>query len=191
MTKRLRKSGKKTDWIFNASKTTNDIFPNPNYKGAVVLISPDKVRSEIIHQIQSIHCYNKTANALDFQLCSYLGYLIRGGSKSSYCILTNDKGFDAAVSFWAEKGIKIYRHSLAAEIGYPDKTRVGYMPNLGAILSLKANNPDLKTIEKIIKESDSVAVVLNKITTVLGTRTGKNYCKKLEKHLKKYYLVNK
>ena len=81
-----------------------------------------------IHQIQSIHCYNKTANALDFQLCSYLGYLIRGGSKSSYCILTNDKGFDAAVSFWAEKGIKIYRHSLAAEIGYPDKTRVGYMP---------------------------------------------------------------
>ena len=61
-----------------------------------------------IHQIQSIHCYNKTANALDFQLCSYLGYLIRGGSKSSYCILTNDKGFDAAVSFWAEKGIKIY-----------------------------------------------------------------------------------
>ena len=23
-------------------------FPNPNYKGAVVLISPDKVRSEII-----------------------------------------------------------------------------------------------------------------------------------------------
>lgn len=55
------------------------------------------------------------------------------------------------------------------------------MPNLGAILSLKANNPDLKTIEKIIKESDSVAVVLNKITTVLGTRTGKNYCKKLEK----------
>ena len=26
-----------------------------------------------IHQIQSIHCYNKTANALDFQLCSYLG----------------------------------------------------------------------------------------------------------------------
>lgn len=130
-------------------------------------------------------------DALDFQLCSYLGYLIRGGSKSSYCILTNDKGFDAAVSFWAEKGIKIYRHSLAAEIGYPDKTRVGYMPNLGAILSLKANNPDLKTIEKIIKESDSVAVVLNKITTVLGTRTGKNYCKKLEKHLKKYYLVNK
>ena len=109
-----------------------------------------------IHQIQSIHCYNKTANALDFQLCSYLGYLIRG-----------------------------------AEIGYSDKTRVGSMPNLGAILSLKANNPDLKTIEKIIKESDSVAVVLNKITTVLGTRTGKNYCKKLEKHLKKYYLVNK
>jgi hypothetical protein len=48
VTKRLRKSGKKTDWIFNASKTTNDIFPNPNYKGAVVLISPDKVRSEII-----------------------------------------------------------------------------------------------------------------------------------------------
>lgn len=59
------------------------------------------------------------------------------------------------------------------------------MPNLGAILSLKANNPDLKTIEKIIKESDSVAVVLNKITTVLGTRTGKKLLQKVREAFKK------
>ena len=108
-----------------------------------------------IHQIQSIHCYNKTANALDFQLCSYLGYLIRGGSKSSYCILTNDKGFDAAVSFWAEKGIKIYRHSLAAEIGYPDKTRMGSMPNLGAILSLNFPPKKSDTASLIAKDSNA------------------------------------
>ena len=71
-----------------------------------------KTLASFISQIQTIYCHNETANALDFQLCSYLGYLIRGGSKSFYCILTNDKGFDAAVSFWKDKGIKICRSEL-------------------------------------------------------------------------------
>lgn len=43
----VEKAVEKTDWIFNASKITNDICPNPNYKGAIVLISPDKIRVEL------------------------------------------------------------------------------------------------------------------------------------------------
>lgn len=43
----IEKAVTKTDWIFNASKITNDISPNPKYKDAIVLISPDKVRTEL------------------------------------------------------------------------------------------------------------------------------------------------
>ena len=60
-----------------------------------------------IHQLETIHCQNGTANALDFQLVSYLGYLIRMDTKSTYCILSKDKGYDAVVHFWKEKGIQI------------------------------------------------------------------------------------
>ena len=42
-----------------------------------------------IRQLETIHCQNGTANALDFQLVSYLGYLIRMDTKSTYCILFN------------------------------------------------------------------------------------------------------
>ena len=62
-----------------------------------------------IHQLETIHCQNGTANALDFQLVSYLGYLIRMDTKSTYCILSKDKGYDVVVNFWKEKGIHIYR----------------------------------------------------------------------------------
>ena len=30
-------------------------------------------------------------------------------TKSTYCILSKDKGYDAVVHFWKEKGIHIYR----------------------------------------------------------------------------------
>lgn len=46
-------------------------------------------------------------NALDFQLSSYIGYLI-GSNNNDFCIVSNDKGFDTVVGFWKdEKGITI------------------------------------------------------------------------------------
>lgn len=48
-------------------------------------------------------------NALDFQLSSYVGYLI-GSSNNDFCVVSNDNGFDAIVNFWKnEKGITIKR----------------------------------------------------------------------------------
>ena len=63
-----------------------------------------------------LNCCAKTAitgtkNALDFQLSSYLGYLIGKKSKSSakYFIVSNDKGYDCLCSFWKNQGIKVER----------------------------------------------------------------------------------
>ena len=48
-------------------------------------------------------------NSLDFQLISYLGYLIANDSESSYFIISNDAGFDSAVAFWKARNVAICR----------------------------------------------------------------------------------
>ena len=51
-----------------------------------------------------------TKKALDFQLVTYLGYLIRANEKThaQYCIISKDNGFSHIANFWREeKGLEI------------------------------------------------------------------------------------
>lgn len=52
--------------------------------------------------IEVIDYYSGKAkkNALDFQLVSYLGYIISKQGKQRYVIVSNDCGFDPVVEFW-------------------------------------------------------------------------------------------
>ena len=59
-----------------------------------------------------IHCYSGR-NGLDFQLITYLGYLVKSSPKSEYIIVSNDMGFDAAVKFWTERKKNIIRLNAA------------------------------------------------------------------------------
>lgn len=52
--------------------------------------------------------YNVTSggkNALDFQLSSFLGYLISRGEDKNFCIISNDRGYDHVKSFWEKSGL--------------------------------------------------------------------------------------
>ncbi|MCH5348580.1 MAG: hypothetical protein J1E40_04590 [Oscillospiraceae bacterium] len=44
-------------------------------------------------------------NALDFQLSSFLGYLISKGEEKNFCIISNDKGFEYVKAFWERSGL--------------------------------------------------------------------------------------
>jgi hypothetical protein len=56
------------------------------------------------------HVHTGTKNALDFQLSSYLGYLIQGHPGASFIIVSKDAGYDVVRKFWKdEKNIKIKR----------------------------------------------------------------------------------
>lgn len=48
-------------------------------------------------------------NALDFQLVSWLGYLIKDNENTEFCIVSNDRGFDFVVDFWSKKNVKVNR----------------------------------------------------------------------------------
>ncbi len=60
--------------------------------------------------IQFEECF-EGQNALDFQLISYLGYLIGTDESESpeFIVMSNDTGFDPAVRFWKKKGFVVNR----------------------------------------------------------------------------------
>ena len=63
------------------------------------------------NQFEMIKC-NPGKNGLDFQLVSYLGYLLKTASKSNYIIVSNDCGFDAVVKFWQDRGMSVIRSNV-------------------------------------------------------------------------------
>lgn len=94
--------------------------PHMSYMSVIRLIENNKIN------IRFEECYEGT-NALDFQLVSYMGYLMGcAGSFSEnkcdaasaescadeYIIMSNDTGYDPAVRFWKDKGFAIRRFNV-------------------------------------------------------------------------------
>ena len=50
-----------------------------------------------------------TKNALDFQLVTFLGYLIHDAKAEAYYIISKDNGFDSVLKFWNGQGVKVLR----------------------------------------------------------------------------------
>lgn len=50
---------------------------------------------------------NGTDNALDFQLSSYLGYMIGQNAADNYYIVSNDKGYDCLQDYWKGYNVNI------------------------------------------------------------------------------------
>ncbi len=61
-------------------------------------------------KIEFIRTHKTAKNYLDFQLSTYLGYLIGRGEKGEVIVVSNDKGFDSVVDFWKGRNITISRY---------------------------------------------------------------------------------
>lgn len=62
-------------------------------------------------RIESYRAGTGSKNALDFQLSSYLGYVIGKNEKKQYqyFIISEDTGYDRVVEFWKGRGVSIKR----------------------------------------------------------------------------------
>ena len=60
-------------------------------------------------QIRYYKVDSGSKNALDFQLVTYLGYLIHQNNAESYYIISKDNGFDSVLKFWAKQNMQIAR----------------------------------------------------------------------------------
>ena len=82
--------------VFNTKNS-----PHMSYDSLIKLKESDRT-------VTFIKCYEGT-NALDFQLCSELGYLIAVNKGDDFIIVTNDTGYDAAVKYWRHKEYSVKR----------------------------------------------------------------------------------
>ena len=65
--------------------------------------------------VEFIETHKTAKNYLDFQLGTYLGYLIGRGSHDRVVIVSHDTGFDSVVDFWKERGTDICRRELISD----------------------------------------------------------------------------
>ena len=57
--------------------------------------------------IRYVNAETGAKNALDFQLATYLGYLVSQSSAERFCLVSKDSGFQAVVKFWQKKKVDI------------------------------------------------------------------------------------
>ena len=75
--------------------------PHMNYRNIILLKESSK-------EVTFIEC-NYGNNALDFQLCTDLGYRVHDIGDGEFIIVSNDTGYDAVVRFWRKRGVSVKR----------------------------------------------------------------------------------
>lgn len=126
-----------------------------------------------------------TKNALDFQLTSYLGYLIgQGGMDTNYYIVSDDKGFEVVADFWKEQGIDVSCISLKGPVSAPKKEATKETKKAEPRKKSKVSSKDLATLDEIKtligkdNEPADVLKIFNQYKTKVAINNG------LVKHFK-------
>lgn len=116
----------------------------------------------------------KERNALDFQLCSYLGYLIRDtgtdeNSKNSYFIVSNDKGYSILPDYWKKFGfnLKIVSNLSKNEIKLSQPVKNEIKPIQPVQNTIKTE----KELNEILKNQDKN--VISKVAQIINTAENK------------------
>lgn len=141
--------------------------------------------------LEFIKCAKGT-NALDFQLVSYVGYLMKTGVKTRYIIVSNDHGFDAILNFWYERDRDIVRLSsndiLENKLNYKNEM---YVDNLEGnnIFDEINNENDIKWIKQMLDVYDNSQrqKIHNELTQKFGLIIGSDYYRIIKSKLKEYY----
>ena len=115
------------------------------------------------------------SNALDFQLSSYLGFLINQNSQELYYIVTKDKGYKNLVSFWkSEANVEINvvadltgkiiteEVSTAKQSTETQNNRINLENDLNNS-PLKLNQTQIKKICEIVKQYKQISTINNNL----------------------------
>lgn len=113
-----------------------------------------------------------TKNALDFQLSSYLGYLIGNGKqKDKFYIVSKDKGFDCVVTFWNKQEVKLRRiapetvtEKTKQKPKKKKKSKQSKEVTLKQLQSMVSEGYPLKEIMEIVNQSKTKTEVHNELS---------------------------
>ncbi len=153
-------------------------------------------KSDVIKEYIPVKSGGK--NALDFQLSTYLGYLVQQNKDEHFVIVSKDTGFDYVCSFWKERNIKIQRAvNVKLEKSQKSKQTTQPKPTTPPKQTPQPNtiSPELKSCLKNANvDIQKVASIINKYKTKQGinnalvkefgsTKTGEIY-KEIKSFLK-------
>ncbi len=111
-------------------------------------------------------------NALDFQLVSYLGYMLREKPEETYCIISNDKAFELVSKFWQEKGVNV-----TSAVSLEKAANTAHYSKISVELEkLLSDRSEREFVEKCINELSTKSGINNRIVKKYGTtRAGEIY----------------
>lgn len=117
----------------------------------------------------------KEKNALDFQLCTYLGYLIRDtmSEENNYFIVSNDKGYAILVDY-----CKKFKIDLKIVPNLSKAEKIENIPPDELEIELKkifSDKNDIAEAVKIIKNSKTKVEVNNNLGKKFTSQQGKIY----------------
>ena len=121
----------------------------------------------IMQACSKVTCFqcDNGKNAADFQLVSYLGYLIASKPACDhFIILSNDKDFECVCKFWYKKGYHVMRHSVKKT--EPESTKPAPQP-----APQPQNAPD-EVAEKKAVRKNCLNMVKNTLPQNEKVRTG-------------------
>lgn len=117
-------------------------------------------------------------NALDFQITSYLGYLIgkeKKNSNNKYIIISNDTGYDAVINFWIREGKNVSRQDTIGEyapildedtdeiIENGDQQLEHAYNQLSSVNKRKLNYPKVVSLSSLNLKKDRYSLILASI----------------------------
>lgn len=111
-------------------------------------------------------------NALDFQLVTYLGYLIATQNKETYFIVSKDDGYSFVSNFWKKRNIKIERCiNLTAENYQVIEQKLGEV--------LTGHSESIKDIANIIMNYKTKQGINNALVKAYGSEKSGEIYKKI------------
>lgn len=141
-----------------------------------------------MHQISLIRCFRGTPNALDFQLTGVLGQLSVRYPEFTYCIVSNDNGYDPWVLFLKGMGVSVYRHAFEEGQSVEDKMKVMQViePKVVAVKPVKVEFSKAQVAKALQLPLNHKHV--GEVVSIL--QKAQNYDSKSQKSSQKTYLNN-
>lgn len=119
-------------------------------------------------KIRCVPCY-VGENAMDFQLCSELGFCIAGDKTAKYAIVSADTGYDPVVKHWQDMGISVERmvpdghaHEII-EAMTPNATKAALKSMKGKAPAKPAEPESAKPAEEIMYNGKPISAYFLKV----------------------------
>jgi len=119
--------------------------------------------SETKAKIEYLKVENGSKNALDFQLSSYLGFLIANHAEEKYYIVSKDKGYEILTQFWSKYKSINAQITLVSDLTLKVEKEVQEQLNLKVHMTLKESS--------FKEQANEIIQIIDKYKTKQGINT--------------------